>query len=62
MDLDEAKQKIRDEVKFVDIKPYSHNIIGLLLLSVSKDYGRKQANELIDEFELEDMGWKKVNE
>ena len=59
MDLEEARQKIRDEVGFVDIKPYSHNIIGFVLLSVSKEHGKKQANELIDEFKLEELGWKK---
>jgi len=59
MDLEEAKEKIKKEIEFVDIKPYSHNIIGLVLMSVNDDYGREQANELIDEFKLEKLGWKK---
>lgn len=60
MDLEKAREKIRNEVGFVNVKPYSHNIIGMTLLSVAEGYGREQANKLIDEFGLEKLGWKKA--
>jgi hypothetical protein len=40
--------------------PYSHNIISLVLGRVAKFHGKKTANKLIDEFELEALGWHKV--
>lgn len=57
--LQELKEIIEREKDFIGIKPYSHNIISLVLLQISKEYSRKEANKCIDEFELGRHGWKK---
>lgn len=60
---DEEYQKWRDrianEVPFVDIKPYSHNLISISLGGVARQFGPEVANDLIEEFELEELGWTK---
>ena len=53
---------IDKEVDYVGIKPYSHNIIGMTLLSCSKKFGNAVANDLIEEFGLERLGWQKHHE
>ena len=50
---------IDKEVDYVDVRPYSHNIIGFALREASEKFGTEVANDLIDEFGLEDLGWKK---
>ena len=57
--LQELKEIIEREKDFIGIKPYSHNIISLVLLQISKEYNRDEANKCIDEFELARHGWKK---
>lgn len=57
--LDEIRIKIEAEVDYVDIKPYSHNIISMLLGMAAESYGNKAANDLIDEFDLAERGWSK---
>ena len=57
--LEEWRQDIENEVGFVDIKPYSHNIISICLRAISKNYGKKEANKAINDFKLEKLGWKK---
>lgn len=54
-----ASAIIEKEVDWVDIKPYSHNIISLALGSLAKEVGNDAANDLIDAFNLEDLGWSK---
>ena len=58
--LQGEKLRIIHEREWVDIKPYSHNIISLTLRVVASKYGQEEANKLIDECELEILGWKKV--
>jgi len=58
--LEELREIIDNEVPFVDIKPYSHNIIGLALVTIAKRYGYDVANQAIEDFGLEDLGWHKV--
>lgn len=58
--LEKLKSKIRENVVWIDIKPYSHNIIGLALLQISKLCGKEETNKCIDEFNLEGKGWSKV--
>lgn len=60
MKLEVAREKLEREVPCIDIKPFSHNIVRLILSSVAKDEGFDAANSLIDEFKLEEKGWKKV--
>lgn len=60
--IKELCEKIEDEIPFVDVKPYSHNIIGFCLLRISEIAGKKYANRLIDEFNLKSLGWSKESE
>jgi hypothetical protein len=55
--FNDAFIKIMDERKFVDIKPYSHNIISLRLKIVSDKLGQAEANKLIKICNLEELGW-----
>lgn len=58
--LKELRKQIEKEVPYVDIKPYSHNIIGLVLMQISQQFGKEEANRAIEDFDLESMGWRKV--
>lgn len=60
--IQEARATLKKEVPFVDIKPYSHNIINFTLRGVAQKVGNTYANHLIDEFELEELGWEKEKE
>lgn len=51
---------IEKEVPFIDIKPYSHNIIGIALGAIAKLDSQHRANELIEEFGLDKLGWSKI--
>jgi hypothetical protein len=53
------KQSILKEIAYVDIKPYSHNIISLALGAIARGWGKPEANKVIDEFGLKDLGWHK---
>jgi len=59
--LSKLRSIIKKERDFVDLKPYSHNIISLTLMQIAKEYGYEKANKCIDDFELENLGWKKEN-
>lgn len=58
--LKELRKKIREEVDWVDIKPHSHNIIGLILRQISGSYGDGHANKAIRDFGLETLGWSQI--
>lgn len=53
-------EAIDSNVDYVDIKQYSHNIISLALQEAAKKFGNHIANDLIDEFDLEEKGWRKA--
>ena len=57
--LSEWKDTILREMPFVDVKQYSHNIISLALGAISRGWGNKEANKVIDEFGLTALGWHK---
>jgi hypothetical protein len=54
-----AYEKIEECLETLDLKPYSANIISLRLASVARKIGKTKADELIDDFGLEQHGWKK---
>jgi len=56
------EKRLADQVPFVDVKPFSHNIIAICLQAIAKKYGKAKANELIDKYDLESLGWSKVND
>ena len=58
--LSEWRKIIYREVPWVDIKPYSHNIISIALSAIAENFGYDEANKAIDDFELEAFGWNKV--
>ena len=59
--LEELKEIIDRERDFVDVKPFSHNIISLTLSEIANTYGEDEANKAIDDFDLEELGWRKPN-
>jgi hypothetical protein len=54
-----ARERIEQELEYINIKPYSSNIIGLRLASVARKCGKKTADGLIEEFGLETYGYHK---
>jgi hypothetical protein len=48
---------IKKNIPYVDIKPYSHNIINLTLTSIGEQFGNNVANKIIADTELKNMGW-----
>jgi len=48
---------IKREIPFVDLKPYSHNIIGIQLNIVSDKFGQEYANKIIIDYKLDKLGW-----
>ena len=55
--LDEMREKIECEVPYVGKKPYSHNIISLLLSSIEGKFGRAEAIKAMKDFKLNKKGW-----
>ena len=43
---------------WVDVKEYSHNLIGFYLRECDEKYGREEANNIIKKTGLEKLGWK----
>ena len=56
-DKSEIINKIKEEIPWVDIKPYSHNIIGLELRILGENYGQEEVISLIKSTRLKDLGW-----
>jgi hypothetical protein len=51
-------KKIKKEIPFIDIKQYSHNIIGLCLRSIAEAYGNnEECNKIIVDLGLDELGW-----
>lgn len=59
--MENARNKLDEHVGDIDIKPYSHNIVSIVLLGVASKIGTDYANQLIDDYNLEELGWKKVD-
>ena len=51
--------KIIHEREFVDLKPYSHNIISITLRLIADKWGTERANQTIEYVKLEELGWHK---
>lgn len=60
--LKDLRATIARESHFVDLKPFSHNIIGLALAQIDKEFGRAEANKAINDFDLESLGWSSKHE
>ena len=55
--LQELRDQISKEKKYVGIKPYSHNIVTLCLQQIDREFGTKEANKTIKYFGLIRLGW-----
>lgn len=60
--LNEISRRIEEQVPYVDVKLYSHNIISLLLSQAASEHGRAAANKLIEKHRLEELGWRRQPE
>ena len=58
--LARCRKAIQQEVPFVDVKPYSHNIISLVLSKIARTWGQASANKTIRDFDLKSLGWHEV--
>ena len=57
LELEEMKMAILKEIPYIDIKPYSHNIISLRLQMISEEFGDDVAHQLIKDLKLDTKGW-----
>jgi hypothetical protein len=55
--LEELREVVNRETPYIDIKPYSHNIIGLALSVIAAKYGEEEAVKAIKDFGLDKKGW-----
>ena len=55
--MDKLEKSIRAEVPYIGIKPYSHNIIGLILSQIDKEFGFEKVKEIVIKYHLADKGW-----
>lgn len=56
--FENLKEEIEEEIPYIDIKPYSHNIINLQLNRMAKDFGDEKTKEFIRNNEdLMAKGW-----
>ena len=60
--LEQMRKEIKKLSKTVGKLPYSHNIIGLKLSRMAREYGKPAANETIELLGLDKMGWRKQGE
>ncbi len=58
--LEQLRDDIESYVDTIDVAPYSSNLISMSLRIIDKNYGKDKANETIDMFELETLGYNKV--
>ena len=51
-------KKIRNEMPYVDVKPYSHNIITICLNALAElGWNDEQIDQLIQDEGLNSLGW-----
>jgi hypothetical protein len=48
---------IKKEIPYVDIKPYSHNIICLELNVLAEKFGQEEVEKIVRETNLKNIGW-----
>ena len=55
--MEKAIESIANETPYIDIKPYSHNIISLQLSIIENEGGLEKVKECIKKFKLDKKGW-----
>jgi hypothetical protein len=58
--LNELRAQIEEEAKYVDVKPFSHNIITSALGLIQREFDTEQANRAVRDFGLEEKGWSQI--
>ena len=56
-DFNELLVKIFSELPYVNIKPFSHNIISITLLIIEKEFGEQKVIDAIKICKLDEIGW-----
>jgi hypothetical protein len=56
----QLKKDILIEKAYVDIKPYSHNLICCYLRSIDEEFGKEVVNDVIVSMGLQELGWNVV--
>jgi len=56
--LEDYREAIREERRYVDKKPFSHNIISITLRIIAEKFGKEEAKKAIRDFKLNKLGWK----
>ena len=59
--LEDLKKNIKKEIPFVDVKPFSHNIINMTLSKIEETYGEDVAIQTMSELRLDKLGWEIVH-
>ena len=52
--LKDAEERIEELIDQVG-RPHTHNLVGFVLRKVDEKFGRKEANRLIDHYDLDDL-------
>jgi len=60
--LAQLRDTIRREAKHIGRKPYSHNIVGLALQQIDREFSTTDANQAIRDFKLARKGFNEVAE
>jgi len=55
--LEQWRETIEENVDYVDVKPFSSNIIGLALRAIGEGYGESEAKKAVKDFGLDKLGW-----
>jgi len=57
--IEELRQAIINELMYVDIRPYSHNLVGLYMDELERNYGIKEVKRIVNDhaFWWESKGW-----
>tara|TARA_R100000084_G_C4622201_1_gene133770 strand:+ start:128 stop:676 length:549 start_codon:yes stop_codon:yes gene_type:complete len=57
-DIKNTQRKILEESLFIDVKPYSHNIIGIMLRQLEAMTSKEYTYDTIIKFNLHKRGWR----
>jgi hypothetical protein len=55
--LEELRAQIGELAPTIDKKPYSHNVVGICLRQVAKNFGPDEAAKAIRDYDLKSKGW-----
>jgi len=55
--LDELRDCIRWEARYVGRRPHSHSVVRIFLAEIERKFGRAEANRAVRDFKLEIKGF-----